>query len=171
MLTDEEITERLQAVQKIKVELDSNPESSGLPSLNVKIADIQGNKNYLNALLIESIENKTRSKVIHETKKTKLQMELDNLAVNNEGVKAQKNADARKSAANVEARLLVLEEHNARIELLKADSFYQCIRQHYDNAESSFQALSRQITVLQLDRNFTPRREDLPPAKQITVTP
>lgn len=161
MLTEQEMCERLQAVQKIKVDLDSNPESSGLPSLNVKIAEIQANKNYLNALLVESIDNKTRAKVIFETKKTKLQMELDNQLVNNDGVKAHKNAEARKGAANVEAQKLVLEEHNSRIELLKADSYYQCIRQHYDNAESAFQALSRQITVLQLDRNYSFKREDL----------
>lgn len=170
MLTEQEISERLQAVQKIKIELDSNPEGSGLPTLNKKIAEIQGNKNYLNALLIESIENKTRAKVIHETKKTKLQMELDNHIVNTDNVKSQKNAEARKGAANVESRLLVLEEHNARIELLKADSYNLCINQHYDNAESAFQALSRQITVLQLDRNFTPRRENLDGSKRLKVT-
>ena len=171
MLTEQEMSERLQEVQKIKIQLESNPEGSGLPALNAKIAEIQGNKTYLNSLLVEAIDNKTRAKIIHETKKTKLQMDIDNHLVNTENVKIQKNAEARKSAANVEARLLVLEEHNARIELLKADSFNLCIRQHYDNAESAFQALSRQITVMQLDVNFAPRRENLDGSKRLKVTP
>jgi hypothetical protein len=161
MLTEQEMSERLQAVQKIKVELDASPESNGLPSLNKKISEIQENKNYLNALLVESIENKTRAQVIFETKKTKLQMELDGHMVNTDSVKGQKNAEARKSAANVEAHVLVLEEHNARIEYMKATSYQACIRQHYDNIESAFQALSRQITVLQLDSNLMPKRNNL----------
>jgi len=81
----------------------------------------------------------------------------------NDEVKSQKNAEARKSLANVKCAELALKEHNTKVEYLKAETYCSCIQQHYSNAESAFESLSRQITVLQLGVNIGDiQREDMP---------
>jgi hypothetical protein len=150
MLTEEEYDVRLGELQKIRIELDTDPLSSGLAGINKKIAELQGQKDRVNALFIEAITNRTQAEILSSSKENEYDRGLDRLLSSDIDVMNQKSEKLRVSTANTKMPELVLQVHYSKKDYEQADAYYKCVSQVYSNLESANVNLSRQISVIQM---------------------
>ena len=150
LLTSDEIELRLLELQKVRIDLDGDPVASGLASINKKIAELQGWKDRVSALLIEAIKNKTEAQLLSESKKFEYDQQQNVLFATDPEVQNQKNEKSRTAVASTKMAEQVLQTHYAEKDLLAADAYYKCVQQVYMNLEGANSNLSRQISVVQM---------------------
>jgi len=151
---------RLQELQKVRIELLEDPVSSGLTSINRKIAELQGQKDRVSSLFLESIKNRAEAQILVDSKKGEYNRRLDELLATDPEVQNQKSEKLRISTANTKMAELVLEEHYAEKDYTQADVYYKCVQQVYNNLESANANLSRQISVIQMSLQIGEIRGD-----------
>lgn len=162
LLTDDELSARHEELQKIRIHLDEDPLSNGLTGVNAKIAQVQGQKDRVSALLLEAIKNRSLAQILHDTSKGAYERRLYELLVTDADVMAQKTEKLRESMANTRISDLLMKTTYAEIDLVKADAYYKGLYQMYENLESANSNLSRQISVLQMGLEVGEiRREEL----------
>ena len=150
LLTDEDYEKRYKELSTVKIELDPDPLSTGLPSINRKIAELQSQRERVNAMLIEAIKNKSEANILFDAKKGDHGRQLENLLATDQDVKVQKSSELRKATANVKLKDLVIDMAYSELEAQKADAYYKCVQQMYGHLESANMNLSRQISVIQM---------------------
>lgn len=150
LLTDADYESRYEELQTVKIQLDADPVKEGLGSINKKIAEIQGEKERVGALLIEAIKNKSEANIVYDAKKGDHGRQLDALLAGDEEVKMQKSSELRKATANVKLKDLVTDLAYTELDAQKADVYYKCTQQMYSHLDSANMNLSRQISVIQM---------------------
>ncbi len=153
-LTDEQISENLEAVKKIQVFLDPDPTTKGLVSLNYKLAELQIAKDRVTSLLLEAMKNLSENEILKETVQNDHDRKQDYITATDASVQAQKSAEARAIHARLKMPDLVMNLHHAEIAETKASWYLKCLTLVSSNLESANSNLSRQITVIQMDQNL-----------------
>jgi hypothetical protein len=153
-LTDDQISDKLEEVKKIRFFLDPDPTVTGLNSLLVKLAELQIQKDRVSYMVTDAMQNLA----IHEIEKEVIQGEhdrqLDLLMATDATVQGQKSADMRNTHARMKMPELVLKLHHADVSHIKAGWYLKILQSVMSNLESANSNLSRQITVLQLSTNL-----------------
>ena len=153
-LTDEQISEKLDEVKKIKFWLDPDPTVLGLNTILVKLAECQNQKSRVSAMIMEAMQNVA----IHEIEKEEVQHKYDGqielLLATDPGVSAQKSAEMRQTHAKLKMPQLVMDLHIAEVAALKSTWYLKLLQSVYADLESGNTNLSRQITVIQLESSF-----------------
>lgn len=153
-LTDEQMSERLEAVKKIQVFLDPDPTVKGLVSLNYKLAELQLAKDNVSSLILEAMKNMAEHEILKDEAQNTHDRQQDLLIATDASVQAQKSAEARSIHARMKMPELVMALHLEEVAELKASWYLKCLQLVASNLESANSNLSRQITVIQMDQNL-----------------
>lgn len=153
-LTEEQITEKLDEVQKIRFFLDPDPSSLGLVSINHKLAELQLSKDRVASLLLEAMRNAAEHEILKETIQHKHDRQLEYLMTTEPACLNAKSAEARSVQGRIKMPDLVMELHHADIAQIKAGWYLKILQSVHSNLESANSNLSRQITVVQLSSNL-----------------
>jgi hypothetical protein len=151
-LTEEQLSERLEELKTIKFDLDVDPVSKGLNSLNAKIAEVQANKSRVSYLVGEAMQNTAAHKIEEESIRGEYERSLEMILATDQQVAAQKSAEMRNTHAKMKMPDLVLKLHHAEIASIRADWYMKILQNVHSNLESANNNLSRQITVIQMDQ-------------------
>lgn len=148
MFNEEEYKKSMAVLREIRVSIDNDPVRVGLDAINRKLSEVQDARDKVTSIISKAIENKTNAKVVYDMRKTEYGMEVDRLLAEDEDVRKQKSADVRKASANVKSASLQLEDHAAKIDLLRAEGYLQTAMNIYENLKASYDTLSRQISTM-----------------------
>ena len=150
MLNAEQRSNLLQEINSIRLELDSDPATTGLSLVNGKIAEIHAHKERVGHILSQAIENKRA--VDRELGEARLEydVKLHKILATDENVRGQKSENMRTVAANALIPEEYLRLRRLEIEEADAESFHKIIQAKYNHLEGTNSSVSRQITVIQL---------------------
>lgn len=148
ILTSDEIDARLEEVKNIKFILDDDPTVKGLSSINMKLAEIQGMKNRVCAMVMEAMRNFHEAEINRDVAQNKHDRQMQLLIVTDDEVKAQKSVDARREHAGFKMKDLVAELFKAENALTTAGWYLKALQLVSSNLDSANGNLSRQITVI-----------------------
>ncbi|MCM8820298.1 MAG: hypothetical protein NC925_05845 [Candidatus Omnitrophica bacterium] len=150
MLKTSDYDARLEELKSFKVDLDPDPVSKGIFSLNEKLAQVQAFKDRVCALLVEAHQNVSEYEIIYESVKHQYESNLERLLVSDPEVQSLKSDRLRIASANVKLAELLIKLNNANLELLRAKNYLKCVQTIYDNLNSVNENLTQQIYVIQI---------------------
>lgn len=150
LLTDVQYQDRINTIKTIRISLLGDPNKSSLALVSAKLAEMQTQRDIVSSLLIEALQNKASARLMLESKKTELDMQIANLLATDMEVKSQKTVELRSSLASTKAAGLEFAKHQAELDFIKADSYSSIIHQVQGNIEGAFTSLSTQIDLIKL---------------------
>jgi len=162
MFVQEQYKVKLQELAKLKeqVKLEIDPVSSGLPSFNLLIANLQSVRERIAAMALEGLWNKEENQQALNTAKALYEGEKDKLLSANDEIKALRSNELRMAKVNtiLETQLKAVQDSEQLADY--ADAYHksvQIVDKLYDNKNNN---LLQQILVVRMMTNIDPALRD-----------
>lgn len=149
LLTDTQYQERLARLKDLSLALPSDTEEMTAALFLSKLSQLQTLRNRVADALVEAFNNKSEAKALYEDSKLELEMQMDDLLANDENVKAQKTVELRRSLASTKCANLAMQQHNALLASIRADSYHMVVQTVHDNLKATFDSLVSQVSLFQ----------------------
>lgn len=131
------------------VQLPKDPASSGLNVINEKIADINTWKDRVVTITSMAIHNQEQIKQVRDATSA-LYDDARFLLLRRPGIKSLPNQQLREAAVNHYLKTLTSFRQRVDFAYRRARLFMQDCRRRMERLESTYKALSRQLTVIQM---------------------
>lgn len=131
------------------VQLPEDPAASGLNVINKKIADINALKDRVVTITSMAIHNQEQIKQIRDAT-SEVCADARFLLLRRRKIKSLPNQQLREAAVNHYLRTLIDFRQKVDFAYRRARLFMQECRRRMDRLESTYKALSRQLTVIQM---------------------
>lgn len=145
ILTDPQYQERLGRLAQLRVALDTDISAVTVKLLLTKLSTIQVQRGRASSALVEAINNKAEAKAIFDDAKEELDMQMDTLLATDENVKQQKTAEMRTSLASTKCADLAMKKHQAMMDSLRADSYFDAVYEVATDLKNTYDNLQEQI--------------------------
>lgn len=149
LLTDTQYQERLARLKELSLSLPTNTDDMTAAFFLERLSSLQTLRNRAADALMEAFNNKSEAKAMYEDSKLEYEMQMNDLLANDDNVKAQKTSELRNSLASTKCANLALQQHNALLALIHAESYFNVVQLVHDNLKGTFDSLVGQIGLFQ----------------------
>jgi hypothetical protein len=134
----------------IHIDLDTDPASTGVGTLNSKIAEVHALKDRVATILAEAIANVAERDRTYNEAKIVYEAKFDAILNNDAAVQTLKSEGLRRAACNSKLPDEFARMNATQIDLADAESFQKIVQAKYNLLDSANTNISRQISVIQL---------------------
>jgi hypothetical protein len=139
-----------QELDAITIDLDTDPASTGVGSINSKIAEVHALKERVAAILTDAIKNVHEREKIHKEADYSYQKKFDKILYEDESIQKMRSDTLRKAAINARISDDYMDVQAKAIDLNDAKGFQKMVQTKFDLLDSANNNISRQITVVDL---------------------
>jgi len=137
-------------LSNIKIELDADPATVGIGTLNEKIAQVHALKERTSSILGEAIANVFERKRVYQELKLDYETKFDRTLHGSDQIRGLKSEGLRRAACNAELPDEFAKVNSAEIDLMEAEGFQKLVQSKYNLLDSANTNISRQISVIEL---------------------